>query len=132
MALLAGCGSRPAPPAATPSPFVRIWEGDTRQIADHWVIPSLHSRADGGDLEVDVAVAVGAMTELATNDIAIELRAGTALLTCEAPRPLSFTETLAITAQAEIHCTDPAHAPPTELVVAIRGTRATFPIRTAI
>ena len=120
---------RNAPEAHATGPAVRLWIGDTRQIDGHWAVPSLHARAQGADLQVDVAVSVGTETELTAADVTAKLYAGSTQLTCSAPEPLGFTETVAITAQATFHCVNGGHALPTRLVIEVKQGHETFAIQ---
>ena len=108
--------------------WTKIWQGPVEKIGARYAAPSLDAR--GGELEVSVGISVGSTNELATKDVAIALRAGKRTLACTVV-PMGFTETLAITAQAEAHCANPDKLLPTELVVTVKGTAHAFPIQLA-
>ncbi len=114
---------------STPTEALPIWRGETRLLANHWVIPSIHARDGGTDLQIDLAIPVASESELDGRDIAVQLDAGGTALTCTAQRVMGFTETLAITAQAEAHCANPSRTLPTGLLVRLAGASERYEIR---
>lgn len=107
--------------------WTRVWEGATEKLATHWTMPSLDARADRTELAASLAISVGSITELSASDVTLELRAGAVRLVCAADS-MSWTETLAITAQAGAHCQNPKKLVPTALVATVKGVVHTFPI----
>jgi hypothetical protein len=116
--------------AAHTGPVVRLWSSsESRKIDGHWVLPTLHARASGADLQIDIAVAVGSETEVTAADVTAKLYADGTQLTCSPAESQGYTETLAITAQITVYCTNSAHVLPTQLVVEVKHSAETFALQ---
>jgi hypothetical protein len=126
--LLAACSTAAADPSAKrrTDPATRIWMGDVRKLADHWVVPSLHERDGGAELIVSIAIPVARLDELAAVDVAADLLVSGGGLACTAEKQLGFTTLGSTNAQATITCRNSGRLVPTHLVVRVRGVKTRY------